>query len=577
MGGKPVYKTREISDLKDMLNQSVQLYGDSVAFKLKTCKDPVEYKEITFKEYANDVNSLGTILVSMGLQGETVNIISNNRYEWAVSYMSVVNGLGVVSPLDKSLTNDEIKLLVKRSNSKAIIFSKEYLETILEIIDEKNTNLSYYICMDEVENPEILFYGDLIKKGTELLNSGNTSYTNIPVDNEKMSIILFTSGTTAQSKAVMLSHKNICSNILDCRAYLDVRHKDVTMSFLPLHHTFECTAGFLLMIYSGATIAYCDGLRHLVKNIKEYGVSAMICVPVLFENMYKKLVHSIKESGKWETVQKAISLFNALDGLGINTFKLRRKAFKEIYANLSPNLRLFVSGAASIDKEVVKGFNELGVMFFQGYGLTETSPVVACENEKNHIYGSVGQPLPNCEIKINEPNEAGIGEILVKAPYVMLGYYQDEQATNEAIKDGWFYTGDLGSLDKNGFLFIQGRKKNVIVLKNGKNIFPEELEDLINTIEYVKECMVFGKPDKKGDLDVWAKVVYDEEAIIKQLGKFDEKKAYKLIMKEIKKINKTIPSYKYVRGVILSDKELIKTTTQKIKRHEEIKTISFEK
>ncbi len=575
MGGKPLYKIRKITDLKDMINQSVNLYSDKTAFKLKISKDPVEYKEITYKQFGDEINFLGNALLDLDLKDETINIISNNRYEWNVSYLAVLNGVGIVSPLDRALTDIEIKSLVTRSNSKAIIFESKYLATIQELIEDTSThNLQYYICMDKVNDSRIIYYGDLIEKGKNLVNSNKDEFSTQTIDPEKMSIILFTSGTTSLSKAVMLSHKNIVSNIMDARTYLNVTPKDVTLSFLPLHHTFECTANFLLIIYSGATIVFCDGIKYVAKNINEYRITCTICVPALYENMYKRLVKTIKEKGKWEKVQKVVKIFNALDKIGINTFSLRRKAFKDIYSTLSPDLWLFVSGAAGIDKEVVKGFNDLGLHFFQGYGLTETSPILSCENVKMHKPGSVGTPLPNCEIEIRNEDENGTGEIYVKAPYVMLGYYQNDEATKEVLNDNWFSTGDLGYLDEEGFLFIQGRKKNVIVLKNGKNVFPEEIEFKINQLPLVSESMVFGKSDKNGDLDLWVKIVYNQNEAKAQFGEINEEHIYNVLLEEIKTINKTMPAYKYIRDIILTDKEFIKTTTQKIKRFEEIKNLN---
>lgn len=576
MGGKKIYEARPITDLKDLLNQSVELFGNKTAFKLKIDNENKIYKEISYREFGNDVDNLGTALLNLGLKDTTINIISDNRYEWAVSYLAVVNGVGIVAPLDKALTSNEIKSLVERSNSKAVIFSEQYLETMLEIMQEPTCSVKYFICMDNIDNPDIINYSELLNTGKNSLENNNKEYINIQINPEKFNILLFTSGTTSQSKAVMLSHKNIVTNVMDCKMFLDVTDEDTVLSFLPLHHTFECTAGFLLVIYVGATITYCDGIRHIAKNIKEYEISAMICVPILYENMYKKLVASIKEKGKWEMVQKASALFNGLEAIGINTYEMKRKVFKDIYSNLSPNLRLFVSGAAAINQDVVKGFNDLGIYFFQGYGLTETSPVIAVENEKYKKAGSVGQPLPNCNVEIRNIDSNGIGEIWVNAPYIMLGYYHNREETAEVIKDGWLNTGDLGYLDKNGLLYIQGRKKNVIVLKNGKNIFPEELEDLLNASPYIIESMVFGKPDKKGDVDICAKIVYNESEIISEFGNIDEKEINKIIKKEIKNIHKNIPAYKYIRDFILTKEELIKTTTKKIKRHEELKKINLQ-
>lgn len=567
MSGKILYDVREILDLKDMLSQSVKLFGDKTAFKLKPNKLEEKYVDISFNKYNEDITNLGTALLNLGLKDETINIISDNRYEWAVSYLAIVNGVGVVSPLDKALTPIEIKSLIERSNSKAVIFSNEYLDTMLELMEEPTNIVKYFICMDDVEEKKVINYSELLKIGKT--NACNINYNDIKIDNKKFSILLFTSGTTSQSKAVMLSHHNIVTNIMDCKKYLDVNSNDTTLSFLPLHHTFECTTNFLLMIYCGATITYCDGIRHLARNIQEYGVSAMICVPILYENMYKKLVAGIKEKGKWEMVQKATVLFNGLESIGINTFDMKRKVFKDIYAALSPNLRLFVSGAAPVNIETVKGFNDLGIHFFQGYGLTETSPVIAVENEKQRKPGSVGQPLPSCNIEIRNI-ENNIGEIWVKAPYVMLGYYHNREETAEVLQEEWLNTGDLGYLDKNGLLYIQGRKKNVIVLKNGKNIFPEELEELINKSQYIIESFVYGKPNKKNDVDVVAKIVYDKTAIIEEFGNIDEKEIYKIIKKEIKNIHKNIPTYKYIKDFTLTTEELIKTTTRKVKRHEEL-------
>lgn len=576
MGGKKLYDTRNITDLKDMLKQSAQLFGDKTAFKLKVCKEPLEYKNISYQQFFNDVNNLGTALLNLGLKDETINIISDNRYEWAVSYLAVANGVGIVAPLDKALTSNEIKSLVERSYSQAVIFSEHYLETMLEIMQEPDCRVKFFICMDNVDNPNIINYSELIQIGMSSIENGNTDYINAKINADKFNILLFTSGTTTQSKAVMLSHKNIVTNIMDCRKYLNVNDTDTTLSFLPLHHTFECTANFLLIIYSGATITYCDGIRYLARNITEYGVSLMTSVPIIFESMYKRMVKTIQEKGKWDMVQKATMLFNGLEAIGINTFELKRKAFKDIYSSLSPNLRLFVSGGAAISKDVVKGYNDLGIYFFQGYGLTETSPVIACENEKNRKPGSVGQPLPECEVEIRNVDNLGVGEIWVKAPYVMLGYYHNREETAKVLQDGWFNTGDLGYLDKSGLLYIQGRKKNVIVLKNGKNIFPEELEDLLNTSNFILESMVYGRPDKKGDLDICAKIVYDKHYIIDNLGNIDDKEINKIIKKEIKNIHKNIPAYKYIKDFTLTDVELIKTTTKKIKRHEELKSMGID-
>jgi long-chain acyl-CoA synthetase len=387
-----------------------------------------------------------------------------------------------------------------------------------------------------------------------------------------MGIMLFTSGTTAMSKAVMLSHKNLCADIMDIASVLDINDKDVMLSFLPLHHVFECTTGFLYPLYKGACVVYCDGIRHIQENLQEYHVSAMVSVPLLFENMYRKLMKAIEKQGKLETVNKGIKISNALLKLHID---VRKKIFKEIHDKLGGRVRLFVSGAAALDPEVEKGYNDVGIRIVQGYGLTETSPVVATGSDFDYRLGSIGKKFPSMEVKLEGKDENGVGELVVKGPNVMLGYYENEEETKKVLKDGWFYTGDLAKIDKDGFIFMYGRKKSVIVLKNGKNVFPEELESLINRIEGVKESFVYGKPEKGDEKDpkVCVKVVYDAE-IVNEMYKLEkEDDIQKFFLAKVKEINKTMPTYKYIKQVSITTEDLIKTTTAKIKRHEEIKKV----
>ena len=385
-----------------------------------------------------------------------------------------------------------------------------------------------------------------------------------------MGIMLFTSGTTAMSKAVMLSHKNICTNLFDIASTIKIDEGNVLLSFLPLHHTFECTVGFLYPISKGSTIAFCEGIRHIADNIKEFQANTMISVPVLFEAMYKRVIKGIEKKGKMESVQKGIKISQFLLKFGID---IRKKVFKEIHENLG-NIKLFVAGGAALDPEVEKGYNQLGFKMYQGYGLTETSPVIAAEDDKYTKPGSIGKAFPSLDVKIDEPNEEGIGELLVKGDSVMIGYYNNEEATKETIDEqGWLHTGDLAKIDEQGYIFISGRKKFVIVLKNGKNIYPEELETLINKIEGIKESFVYGKPEENGDYKICAKIVYDNEAVKNIYGTENEEELKELIWQEVKKVNKTMPAYKYVREITITSRDLIKTTTQKIKRFEEIKTV----
>ena len=415
---------------------------------------------------------------------------------------------------------------------------------------------------------------ELLEKGKKLLESGDRRFLDAKINNEEMGIMLFTSGTTSASKAVMLSHKNIVTNIMDIGKVFDIDENDTLLSFLPLHHVFECTVGFLFLISIGASIAFCDGVKHMVDNLKEYEITAMISVPAVYDIMYRKLLKGIEKKGKLETVKKGIKISQALLKAKID---IRRKLFAEIHSNFGGKLRLLVAGGAALDPETEKGFNELGLDMVQGYGLTETAPVVAASSPKYKRLGSIGKKFPSVEVKIDNPNEEGIGELLVKAPNVMVGYYNNEEATKEAIEsDGWFHTGDLAKIDKDGYIFITGRKKNVIVLQNGKNIYPEEIETLINKIEGVKESMIYGMPDE-GDLKISAKIVYDRDIMKEIHGKQSESEVEEFLDEEVKRINKTMPPYKYIRSVIITEEELIKTTTLKIKRHEEMKKILNEK
>lgn len=568
---EPVHKMPKYENLKEMLEKSGELYGDKPAYLFKT-EELGKFREITHKEFREDINCLGTALIDLGLKDKRVAVISENRYEWGMAYLAVVAGTGIVVPLDKALPDNEIENLILRSEVEAIFYSNKYDNIMKEIRTKNNSKVKYFISMDlEKETDGIYSQKELIDKGKNLLANGNREFLDAEINNQEMGIMLFTSGTTAMSKAVMLSHKNLCANLFDIASTIKVDENDVFLSFLPLHHTFECTTGFIYPISKGSAIAFCEGIRHIADNIKEYRITVMVSVPILFESMYKKVMKNIEKKGKLETVKKGIKISQFLLKIGID---IRRKLFKEIHDNLGGRLRLFVAGGAALDPETEKGFNELGVAMYQGYGLTESSPVIAAEDDKYRRLGSIGKAFPSLDVKIVEPNEEEIGELVAKGPSIMLGYYNNKEATQETIdEEGWLHTGDLAKIDKDGYIFISGRKKFVIVLKNGKNIYPEELETLVNKIEGIKESFVYGRPEDDGDYKICAKIVYDKELVEEIFGTSEEEKLKELIWQEIKKVNKTMPAYKYIREITITDKDLIKTTTQKIKRFEEIKTV----
>ena len=568
---KPIHEFMKFTDLKDMLQKTGEAFGDRPAYVFRT-EEPGKFRQITHTEFRDDIKALGTQLINMGLKDKRIAVIGENRYEWGVSYLAVVTGTGVVVPLDKALPNNEIESLINRSEVEAIIYSNKYDEIMNRLKDEKSTKIKYFISMDlEKEENGVYGFKELIQKGKEQIANGDTRFIDAKINPEEMQIMLFTSGTTAMSKAVMLSHKNIVSNLMDIASVIKLGPEDRMLSFLPLHHTFESTVGFLYPISKGCSIAFCDGIRHIAENIKEYDITAMISVPALFEGMYRQVKKTIQKQGKWETVEKGVKISNALRKIGID---LRKKIFKEIHQKLGKNLRLLVAGGAALDPEIEKGFNDLGFTVYQGYGLTETSPVIAAEDDKYRRLGSIGKAFPSMDVKIDNPNEEGIGELMAKGPTVMLGYYNNEEATKEALEpDGWFHTGDLARIDKDGYIFITGRKKYVIVLKNGKNIYPEELETLVNKIEGVKESFVYGRPEDDGDYKICVKVVYDKDLMKEIYNVETEEEIKECLWNEVKKINKTMPAYKYIRDIIVTEKELIKTTTQKIKRHEEMKNV----
>ena len=563
----------KFTDLKDMISKSAEKFADRPAYVFKT-KQKGQLGEITYKQLKNDIDALGTALINLGLKDKRIAVIGENRYEWEVSYLATVNGTGVIVPLDKALPNNEIESLIMRSEVEAIIYTNKYNEIMNELKEKKNTNLKYFISMDLKEsNNGIISFEKLIKKGKEQLEAGDTKFIDANINPDIMEIMLFTSGTTSKSKAVMLSHKNIVSNLMDISSVLKVTEEDRFLSFLPLHHTFECTTGFLLPLSVGASIVFCEGIRHISENIKEYDITFMVSVPALYEGMYKKIMKSIEEKGKTKTVNVGVKISNTLLKFGID---IRSKLFKEIKDALGEKLRLLVAGGAALDPKTEKMFNSLGIAMVQGYGLTESSPVIAVEDDKYKRIGSIGKALPSLDVKLIDKNEEGIGELLVKGPTIMLGYYENEEATKEAIdNEGWLHTGDLAKIDKDGFIFITGRKKFVIVLKNGKNVYPEELEILVNKIAGVKENFVYGKLEDDGDYKICAKIVYDKDIIEEVYGTTDEKEIKEKLWQEVKNINKTMPKYKYIKGITITQDELIKTTTQKVKRNEEMKKITL--
>lgn len=563
--------TLVVSDLKDMLNKTRELYGDRPGYKIKL--EEGKYQVYTHNEIRDMIDYLGTALINLGLKDKRIAVIGENRYEWELAYLSVVCGTGTVVPLDKSLPANELEELVERSEVEAIFYSKKYEEIVEKIKYSEKNKLKHLISMDsDIHKEGIYSQKELIEKGKEFVEAGDRSFIDAKINPEEMSIMLFTSGTTSKSKVVALSHKNMVSNVMDFASVLDIDSSDRILSFLPLHHVFECTVGMLYSLYIGAQRSFCEGIRHIVENLNEYQITFASFVPAIYESMHKTIIKNLEKEGKLEAVRKL------MEANKDKTMAEKKEIFKDIHNVFGGQIKLFVSGAAALEKEVEEDFRAWGVNLCQGYGLTETSPVIGVETNENFRVGSIGKPLPHIQAKIEDANEEGMGELVVKGPNVMLGYYNDEEATKEVLEDGWFRTGDLAKIDEDGYIFICGRKKSVIVLKNGKNIFPEEMEALVNKIEGVKESFIFGKQqsDDKDDIKINVKIIFDREIMQEAYKVTTDEEIYKVLAEKVKEVNQIMPKYKAIRGILISEEPLLKTTTSKIKRQANLEIIENE-
>ena len=562
---------QEFNNIKELIYNSAKIYENNIAFIVKHQEGKNKtYENITYKMLLEQINALGTKLYDMELKNKRIAILGRNRYEWALGHLTSLLG-GIVSiPLDKDLQIDELENSLIRSKADAIYFDEKYIEKIEEIKSRNTTNLKQYICMSKMSGYDDIH--TLKEEGQKLLEKGNKEYISAKIDENAMNILLFTSGTTSKSKAVMLSQKNIASNVYAMQRVEDIRSTDSNLAFLPMHHIFGSTC-LIMMLSCGVRNSFPDGLRYVSQNLKEYEVSVFVGVPLLIEAIYNRVVKEIEKQGKTKLIKNAIKISNFLLKFHID---IRRKLFKQIIDQLGGKMRFVISGGAPLDPKIQKGFIDLGIDMVQGYGLTETSPVIAAENMYKSKTGSIGVPMENVTVEIVNKDDNGIGELRAKGPNVMLGYYENEEETKNVLKDGWFYTGDLGYIDKEGFIFITGRQKNMIVLKNGKKIFPEEIETLVNRIDLVEECMVFGMPDEvdKNDVKLSVKVVYNKDEIKQKYGDISLDEIRDIIWNRIKnEVNTTVPRYKHIMNMILTDKELIKTTTKKVKRNEELKEI----
>ena len=564
------YKT-----VKEFFLNSAEKYPDEDCI-LEKPDHKTPYKITTYKEFKEDVFGLGTALVNvLNLKNKRVIIIGETQYGWYVSYMAMLCGVGIAVPTDRELPLNELENIVKRSKASAIIYSPKKAEDIKKI-KENIPEVEYFIEMkseNKLEDKDVgLQY--LIDLGKSIIKSGDNSFEKIQIDPEEFKILFFTSGTTSNAKGVMLNNRNLAENINAVSAYVKLYPIDMLFSVLPLHHCYESTIGFLLPMATGASVAICEGLRYIVPNLQEAHPTAILTVPLLVESLYKKINEKIVKSKKDKMVNTMISVTNALKGAGID---IKKKVFKEIYDNLGGRIRIIVSAAAPIDKKVGNWLDDIGITFLQGYGLTETAPIAALTPEYKPCIGSAGKAIVQADIKIKDPNENGEGEILIKSPTLMLGYYEDEEETKKVIdEEGYFNAGDIGYIDEDGYIFITGRSKNVIVTQNGKNIYPEEIEMLLDKVDEIKESMVYGKkPDanskkEEKELIITARVIPDYDKIKELHGELSEKEIYDVIWKNIKEVNKKLTSYKAIKALEIKEGEFEKTSTMKIKRYKEL-------
>lgn len=583
--GKALREATRYENIRDLILDVRQKFSSQDAFIFRKKPEDAEIHK-TYKDFGYDVEYIGLALEELGHAGKHISVVGENSYEWMVAYSAVVGGGSIGVPLDRLLPEFEVMNLLKRGKVRAIFYHPKHHDMMLSIAErlkEPGMVLDHFICMDKEQitgkwprTKNFLSFADLIEKGRKLAEKGDTRFVDAPIDPEEMKIILFTSGTTAMSKGVMLSHKNVCSNFYYIGSSIRVDSGERAFSILPLHHTLENTCDFFLLS-RGCVICFSDGLRYLVKNVQEWHVEVMVSVPLLFENVHAKIMAGIEEAGKSNLIAIMLPVTRFLRKFGID---LRRKIFKDILKKLGGHLRLAVIGGAGIDKRYIQDFNDFGIDFLMGYGLTETAPVISVTTQECNVYGSVGRPVTDVSAGIDteETTPGAIGEILTKSDCVMLGYYENPEATAEVMtEDGWLRTGDMGFLDKKGCIHITGRVKSMIVLTNGKKAFPEEIESLINLIPGVRESFVWGEESSRDAIDICAKILINRQEIGKHLPVPDktagDNEINAFFQNHIREINHQMPTYKAIRYFVFSEGEMVKTTTLKVKRKQELESI----
>ncbi len=570
---------RPITSIKNMIETSAEMFPDHIAFYTKFEKGP--YKTITFKEYMADINALGTQLIAMGLKENRIAIIGDTNYTWSVSDMAVVCGTGCAVPLDKELPYDDLKNLIRESEATAVLFDKKREPIFTRMMAEGETPLRFLIAQQEHEertvevsledgtkkSVQVLSFWKLLEAGKALVAGGDRSFIDAQIDSRETSIIIFTSGTTGMAKGIMLSHRNICADLIISPTVLLVTDHEIFFSMLPIHHTYEYTSDFLMPHFKGSAVAHCEGLKYILKNIQEVHPTFFLGVPAVFETLHKQIWKGIRAKGKEAVAKKGvkISLFfrNKLHMDVSNLF------FKEIKEQFGGRFRMFIAGGAAINPAILEDFQAFGIQALQGYGLSECAPMGALNPDTCPKAASIGVAFPGCGARIDEPNEDGIGEICLRGENVMLGYYKRPDLTAEVIRDGWLHTGDLGYIDKEGYIYITGRAKNVIITKNGKNVFPEELEYELSLHDCINESMVFEAESENKDDTVIAASIYPDWEVVKAAlgeGADDTAKVEEYLWKAVNETNAKNPTYKMIKQIFVRHTPLEKNTSNKVVR-----------
>ena len=563
-----LYEVRDVENLRELIDGSVERFSQRPAFMVKD-KTKGKFVSISYKKMQEDIRSLGTSLINLGLRGRKIAVIGENSYYWAISYFAIANGVGVVVPIDRELKEKEVANLLKRAEVSAVIYSKKMKKVMDEVLEDRELRktLTYPIQMDLSDDEDgRISLRRLLSHGMDLLDNGDRKYLDVEVDSDALAVLLFTSGTTGLAKGVMLSHRNIVSNTVNMSKYVKIIDGGVGLSVLPMHHTYEMTCHVITGLYQGMSIAICEGLKYIQKNLVEAQVNVMLAVPLIFEMMHKKILSKAKESGKDKTLRRMMNISRKFKLY--NKGNITRRLFSNVHNVTGGKSSQFIAGGAAINPQVIEDYEAMGFPIFQGYGMTECSPIIAVNKDRYSKAAAAGLPLPGTEVKIYNPDEKGIGEIICRGPSVMLGYYRDDDATREALRNGWLHTGDYGYFDQDGFLYVSGRKKSVIITKNGKNIFPEEVEFYLTESEYIEEALVHGIDGlRNDDVIIKAEIFPNYPLFENENPEVSEDYIEEKIGEIIEKINDTVPKYKRIKRYYIRKTEFEKTTTKKIKRY----------